>query len=77
MRAWNRLHDERPHTVAGYAAPMGAMVLKSRPGRIPWTAINRWCERHAMPADDAEFLDRCIAVLDSEYLAWWVATEGK
>jgi hypothetical protein len=77
MRAWHRLHDERPHTLAGYAAPMGAMILKSRPGRIPWTVVDRWSDRHGLAADEASFLDRCIAILDSEYLAWWAEQEGK
>jgi hypothetical protein len=70
-RAWNRLHDERPSTVTGFAVPMGAMRLTSRPGRIPWTAVQRWCRHHGLGRDEMAFLDRCIGEMDAEYLAWW------
>lgn len=41
------------------------------PGRIPWTAVQRWCERHGYGADEAEFLDRGLMAMDEAYIAWY------
>ncbi|EHM01424.1 hypothetical protein HMPREF9946_02163 [Acetobacteraceae bacterium AT-5844] len=77
MRAFWRLNEERSHIITGFAAPMGAMVLKPKPQRIPWSAIVRWCEWHGLPPQEAAFLDRCISALDTEFLAWWTWKEGQ
>jgi len=71
------LRDDRQHTVFGVAQPMGAMVLKSRPGRIPWSAIDRWCQRHRLNDADAVFIERCVRILDDVYLTWWAEKEAK
>jgi hypothetical protein len=47
------------------------MRLTSRPGNIPWTAVQRWCQHHRLGRDEMAFLDRCINEMDAEYLAWW------
>lgn len=76
MRAWGQLTAERSHTITGVAAPMGAMVLKSKPGVIPWSAVDHWLHRHGHGGADAAFWHRCIAILDHEYLSWWAEREG-
>jgi hypothetical protein len=53
------------------------MVLKSRPGRIPWSAIDRWCQRHGLSEGEALFVERCVRILDDVYLTWWAEKEGK
>jgi hypothetical protein len=68
-RAWNELSSERQHTVSGYAAPMGAMMLASKPEPIPWSAVLAWCERTGCDDDErTEFIQPLIAALDREYI---------
>ncbi|MFT8245194.1 hypothetical protein [Roseomonas sp. BN140053] len=63
--------------MSGVAAPMGGMILKSRPGRIPWSAVDRWCRRQGYGREDQDLLWRLLRVMDSEFLAWWTARESK
>ncbi|WP_422395632.1 phage tail assembly chaperone [Roseomonas mucosa] len=76
-RAWWALHDERSHTLVGISVPLGAMILKPRPGRIPWSAVDRWCRRHRYPRSQQDFLHRMIRAMDLEFLTWWASKEGK
>lgn len=52
FNAWNDLSTCRPVGMAE--------------GRIPWTACDRWCERHGMDDDAAQLLWTVIAKLDVE-----------
>ncbi|EHM01158.1 hypothetical protein HMPREF9946_02233 [Acetobacteraceae bacterium AT-5844] len=70
-RAWRRLDHERPYIVTGIGQPMGATMIVSQPGRIPWTAVDRWCRAHGYSDDDRQFLDACVEELDSIKLADW------
>jgi hypothetical protein len=63
--------------VVGHAVPLGLVVIKSRPQRIPWSAVARWCDWHRLPPDEAAFLERCILILDREYLAWMAEKERR
>lgn len=53
FNAWNDLSTCRPVGFGGE-------------GRIPWTACDRWCERHDMDDDAARILWTVIARLDIE-----------
>jgi hypothetical protein len=69
--AWHRLNDERGMEVHGVGMPMGGTIIKSRPRRIPWTAVRAWSRHHRHSPDDMELLDHCLMAMDEEYLAWW------
>lgn len=77
-RAWQELSAERQHTVSGYAAPMGAMMITSRPCPIPWTALMAWCDRAGCDTDERqEFILPLVAALDREYIAHWQRQQTK
>lgn len=69
-QAWHALSAERHHVVEGFAAPMGAVRIYSRPQPIPWSAVQAWCDRAGLEADDREFLVVLVAAMDREYLTW-------
>ncbi len=76
-RAWNELNAERGYTLSGFAAPMGAMILKSRPLPIPWSSIQAWCDRAGCDPDDrTEFVVPLVQAMDREFLAHWAAQEA-
>lgn len=62
-RAWQRLHDDRPH----YGGGMGPSV----PGRIPWTTIMAWARHHNLQDGETAMLDACLVAMDAAYLEWW------
>lgn len=70
-RAWHALHHDRPLEVMGMAAPMGGMMIRSRPGRIPWTAVKIYADHHDIPADDMDVLVHLLGEMDGEYQAYW------
>jgi hypothetical protein len=45
------------------------------PGRIPWSVVMAYADRHGYTTDEAEFLDRCLAVMDGVYHEWWRAQQ--
>jgi hypothetical protein len=53
------------------AAPLGVMQIESEPGRIPWTAVQRWAEAHGYSEDRSTFLDKLLGEMDEEFLDWW------
>lgn len=61
-RAWWRLSDDRPWVPQGMEA--------ARPGRIPWTAVAAWCDRNGYGPDDEDLLEKGLAAMDAEWLAW-------
>lgn len=69
--AWWRLGDERPHIVTGMSAPMGGSIIRSIPGKIPWSVIAHWCDAHGHGDEDRDVMDRCIQSMDAVYLNWW------
>ncbi|WP_456316182.1 phage tail assembly chaperone [Roseomonas elaeocarpi] len=69
-RAWNYLSDERPSEISGVAGPMGGVIWKSKPGRIPWRAVMTWCDVHEHRIEQRDTLYRLIRILDDEYLRW-------
>lgn len=56
-KAWSDLDSSRPMITAG----MGGVL----PGRIPWSVLDRWAERHGIEGDHFDFFVRCLAVMDS------------
>lgn len=70
-RAWQALHAERSHRVEGVAAPLGGMVIRSRPGVTPWTAIDRYARRHGYHGEVFDFLVECLSAMDAHYIEWW------
>lgn len=52
-------------------APMGGVLIKSVPGKIPWTSVLAWATAHDYTPDDRDMLDRCIQAMDAVYLEWW------
>jgi len=69
-QAFWRLNDERPQLIQGMAQPMGIMLIKSVPQRIPWSSVARWCEVYGL---DLEMAERCILAMDAIYLKDWSA----
>jgi hypothetical protein len=35
------------------------------PNRIPWTAIDRWAERHGVAGQDFDFLVQALGAMDA------------
>lgn len=70
-RAWHALHADRGHTIEGMAAPLGGMMLRSIPGRIPWTAIIRYADWHEYGREQTNILMRLLGDMDKIYLDWW------
>jgi hypothetical protein len=70
--AWWRLGaGDRPYLVQGTVVPMGATLIRSEPGYIPWTAVQRWVETHGIGVEDAELLDQCVQSMDGPFREWW------
>ena len=53
------------------AAPLGGMMLRSIPGRIPWTAIIRYADWHEYGREQTNILMRLLGDMDKIYLDWW------
>jgi hypothetical protein len=51
---------------------MGATLIRSEPGYIPWTAVQRWVEARGIGEDDAAMLDQCLQAMDAAFRSWWV-----
>jgi hypothetical protein len=60
-RAWADLDGERPMIQAG----MGGAV----PGRIPWSALDRWARRYGVTGFDFDLLTRAVSVMDTVLLS--------
>lgn len=73
-RAWTDLNSERQFIVSGYSLPMGATVIQSRPGSIPWSKMQEWCDRSG--CDDRDFVIPLIVCLDEAYIAHWNAKQS-
>ena len=73
--AWWMLGNDRPTEVVGSAIAMGGMAIMSRPRGIPWTAIDRWCERNGYGDDRAAMLTRCMAEMDRVFIDHWDAKQ--
>lgn len=69
--AWWRLNDDRHTEVSGMGMPMGGTVIQSRPRRIPWTAVDRWCERYGYGQDQSDLFDECLMAMDAVYIRWF------
>lgn len=74
--AWSafwRLHDDRPHVITGsvIAAGMGgATIIEPRPGRIPFSAIDRYARRFGIAGSAFDLMLALLDKLDSEFMAW-------
>lgn len=64
--AFRDLDTERPIIQAG---AMGGV-----PGRIPWSAADRWARRHGITGFDFEYLLRALSVMDGVLISH--ATKG-
>lgn len=70
--AWGafwRLHGDRQHVTAGFAAPMGATVIEPRPGRIPFRSIDAYARRYGVIGSEFDRWLALIEAVDKEYLA--------
>jgi hypothetical protein len=76
-RAWNALHDDRVHLVEGVGAPMGGMIIRSRPSRIPWSVVRLWARHHRMTHAELQLLYACIRAMDDVFLEDWQRKAGK
>lgn len=47
------------------------------PGPIPWTALDRYAQRHGIAGAEFEIFEVLIAALDSAWLGWRAEREGK
>lgn len=68
-RAWCDLGTERPFIVSGYSVPMGGTVIQSRPGPIPWSKMQEWCDRAGCNSEDRDYIVPLIVAIDQEYIA--------
>ena len=46
-------------------------MLRSIPGRIPWTAVIRYAEWHGYGREQTDILMRLLGDMDKVYLDWW------
>jgi hypothetical protein len=70
--AWEafwRLHGDRAHVTTGFAVPMGAVLIEPRPGRIPFSAIDRYARRYGIMGSEFDLFLGIIEAVDKEYLA--------
>ncbi|MEQ1910801.1 MAG: hypothetical protein ABMA15_18415 [Vicinamibacterales bacterium] len=71
-RAWWTLgKGDRPMITEGIGAPMGGTLIRSAPGFIPWSVMQRWIEVHDLDDVDGALLQHCVALMDQELIAWW------
>lgn len=70
-RAWEALHDDRVQSVEGVAAPMGGTLIRTRPGRIPWTTVRFWATHEELTRAEMELLRICLRAMDDVYLRHW------
>ncbi|MBB3264057.1 hypothetical protein FHW79_001672 [Azospirillum sp. OGB3] len=40
------------------------------PGRIPWSTVMEWADRHGYGPEAANVLDRLIGEMEAEYQDW-------
>jgi hypothetical protein len=41
------------------------------PGRIPWSAVVLWIDRHRYREEEALLLQKGISAMDEAFIAWW------
>lgn len=76
-RAWMELSGDRPYAVSGFAAPMGGMMVQSRPLPLPWALIQQWCDRAGCSEDMREFVLDCVRAVDRAFLDDWNAEQKR
>jgi hypothetical protein len=59
----------------GVAAALGSIMIRPRPGRLPWELLRAWADRAGWDEQDFELFDRCVVALDDVYLAWFAKQE--
>jgi hypothetical protein len=69
--AFWRLEGDRLWKVQGVSTPMGATMVMSVPGPIPWSVLVRWCDEHDRGPDDRDLLEVCVRAMDAIFLPWW------
>jgi hypothetical protein len=57
----------------GFGAPMGATIIESLPGPIPFSAVDRYASRFEIEGEAFDRLLFFVSELDREYLSY--ATE--
>lgn len=50
---------------------MGGVMIRSVPGALPWTAVQKWIEAHGMAETRAETLRHCLTEMDKVFLEHW------
>lgn len=62
------LTDDRQWRPQGFGTPMGATVIESLPGRIPYMAIASYARDLRITGEEFDRFLRLIRALDGEYL---------
>jgi hypothetical protein len=75
--AWHSLHDDRAFLVEGVSAALGATIIRSRPGRIPWSRVRLWARFHRMTRSETQLLYAGIRSMDDVFLEDWQRRVGK
>jgi hypothetical protein len=66
--AFWQLHGDRPMSAHGFGAPMGATIIESLPGPIPFSAVDRYASRFEIEGEAFDRLLFFVSELDSEFL---------
>lgn len=48
----------------------GATIIEPRPGRIPFSAIDRYADRYEIDGEAFDLLVELVSRLDSEFMKW-------
>lgn len=62
------LHGDRPMVTQGFGSPMGATIIESMPGRIPFSAIDCYARRFGIAGEAFDRLLLLVSEIDREYL---------
>jgi hypothetical protein len=75
--AWWRLHPDRPSTITGAGSALGTILIRPKPGRLPWELLRAWADYAGYCEEDFELFDRCCGALDEVFLAWFAEQQEK
>lgn len=76
-RAWMELSGDRAYAVSGFAAPMGGMMIQSRPLPLSWAVVQQWCDRAGLGEECRQFVTECVRAVDRAFLDNWAQEQAR
>ena len=76
-RAWMELSGDRAYAVSGFAAPMGGMMIQSRPLPLSWAVVQQWCDRAGFGEEYRGFVAACVRAVDRAFLDNWAQEQAR